>query len=87
MTLDDRLKRSNDEIAALNLRQGYEYPLKKRIAELENSLSTILDHHRAMSGPRAHRLGCECGGTNDRMHSCASLQIAIVDARKLLEDS
>ena len=41
MILDDRLKRSNDEIAALNLRQGYEYPLKKRISELEAELLRV----------------------------------------------
>lgn len=56
----------------------------RRIAELEAALSNIVDHHLAMAGPRAHSLGCECGGTNDGKHSCASLQSAIVVATGLL---
>ena len=39
--MDERLKRSNDEIAALNIRQRYEYALRKRISELEAELIRV----------------------------------------------
>lgn len=37
---------------------------KERVSELEAALLAICNHHDAMTGPRAHRLGCECGGSN-----------------------
>jgi len=37
---------------------------------------SLLAHNDAMAGLRAHRLGCNCGGTDDGMRSCASFLAA-----------
>lgn len=58
--------------------------LLMRIAELEAALSHLVDHFLAMAGPKAHRLGCDCGGSNDGIHSCTSLRRAIDAATEAL---
>lgn len=53
----------NDQIAALNLRQGYEAPLRQRIAELEAELKRVLDKYDEENPARTadyHLTGCDC---------------------------
>ena len=37
-------------------------------------LSALVDHWIAMRGPRGHSVGCECGGSDDGIHSCKSFE-------------
>lgn len=57
---------------------------ERRLAAAETALRNLVEHHDAMSGPRAHRLGCQCGGGNDGVHFCSTLEQAFADAKQLL---
>ena len=56
-----------------------------RIAELESALRAIVQNFELLSGYRAHALGCECGGTNDGVHSCRSMLTAIKNGSEVLD--
>ena len=58
--------------------------LRTRVAELEAALLNLCSHHDAMAGERAHRPGCECGGGNDGIHFCSTLEQAFAHAKKIL---
>lgn len=51
----------------------------------DNLLRRIVAHHEKLAGPHAHNVGCECSGSPDGVHSCATLQQAIADAKVYLE--
>lgn len=51
----------------------------------DNLLRRIVAHHEKLAGPRAHNVGCECSGSPDGVHSCATFQQAIADAKVYLE--
>lgn len=50
-------------------------------AELEEILLTLVSHDVAMSGPLAHRHGCDCGASPDGHLSCASFRVAFIRAK------
>ena len=56
---------------------------RQRIAQLEAALRDLANHHEAMAGDRAHRLGCQCGGGNDGVHFCSTLEAAFAKAKEL----
>jgi hypothetical protein len=56
-------------------------PAGQSLAARVAALDVLIEHHEALAGPRAHHLGCECGGTNDGVHSCASFERAWLAVR------
>lgn len=49
--------------------------------ELEAILRTLVAHDVAMSGPHAHRHGCDCGASPDGLLSCESFRAAFIRAK------
>jgi hypothetical protein len=56
-------------------------PAGQSLAARVAALDVLIEHYEALAGPRAHHLGCECGGTNDGVHSCASFERAWLAVR------
>ncbi len=51
----------------------------------DNLLRRIVAHHEKLAGPRAHNVGCTCSGSPDGVHSCATFQQAVAEAKVYLE--
>jgi hypothetical protein len=66
--IEDRMTVSPSEVIAVAARVA--------------ALDVLIEHYEALAGPRAHHLGCECGGTNDGVHSCASFERAWLAVRR-----
>ena len=86
--LEAMLCDGQDEIKELTsiIEQGSELHLamSSRAKDLEAALRSLVNHHKAMVGPRAHRLGCQCGGGNDGVHFCSTLEEAFAQAAALV---
>jgi hypothetical protein len=54
---------------------------------LRESAQAVSDHLDALASATAHRIGCECSGSNDGIHSCRSLGEARAALRRALGDS
>lgn len=53
------------------------------LSRLQASAERIVENWDALSGPRAHRVGCQCGGSNDGVHTCLTLSSAVDAIRKV----
>lgn len=47
--------------------------LERELASAREVLKEVMANVNALTGTMGHRLGCDCGGTNDGQHSCRSL--------------
>jgi len=51
----------------------------------DNLLRRIVAHHKTLAGPKAHAVGCDCSGSQDGKHSCASYNQTIAEAQSYLD--
>jgi hypothetical protein len=54
------------------------------MSEARALLEALVDHWDVMAGPRGHHLGCDCGGSDDGIHTCRSFEAAFEAARELI---
>jgi hypothetical protein len=59
--------------------------LENKFILIHIKLVLLVKHYEALQGPRAHRLGCNCEGSSDGIHSCASFQKLWEEARIVID--
>lgn len=55
----------------------------EKLERYEKAVACLLANWDALIGLRAHRLGCDCGASNDGEHCCRTLNQAVEALRDL----